>query len=616
MADYPKGFDELAVQRTGRSVKQMLDAFDLDPDKIEAFDRYNLARDVYDDAKVVSKLIVDPGIDSYQIPLLKRVVNLAASYIADSLTALQDWFVFDGGPPESGELREKRQRDTQKVLDMGEYEIAVRKIALNAVLYNRGTFRLRWRKVFSLENPGEPIYCLPIVEPWEPKAFVWYPLSAQHWSDARLIGGYLRISRRDIVARQKRGEYFDVPVPIVGTANTDTDAIGQTQTAFPDDESPRVFTGMVWLPPEGEEATGESMPAKDAPEYRCYRVTLIYDTAEILELAPYDLPIPEWFAPTPNPDTSRFFAKNSIATNALELAAIMNDNYTTQILSAIAAAKQTVYASNVAGDMATEPIGVGAFVSTSSDAKFWSPPVGARNGEALMIQSQEINRMADGVVRVSETGAGQAPRFNQTATATAAVLAGQLAGTKDYKLTMIGPMEDAVDLIQIQMRRHFPDVRRVHGEVLETKTANEWGPKFQVQANGRSPSNDPAALVAKIGQFIQLAQALGIQIAPDGTTIDGGKLFDLAGEGLDMPFDLAGIVVRPDEQQNANADPAGGPLGPDMPAAIAQLLQSGPYTGPVSVPHPALGGAPAPMPGGVGQAVGGAQPAAPSGNWG
>jgi len=368
-----------------------------------------------------------------------------------------------------------------------------------------------------------------------------------------------------------------------------------------------VFTGHVWMPATAD-GMDDEVGTEVADEYKCFRITVIKDTMSVLEFSPYDLPVPEWFAPCPNEDTSLFWPRNSIATRLLELQAIVNDNYTVQILGGISVAKRTVYASGVADqDMKTAVPGFGAVVTTRSPAKFWSAPGQFSGGGDLMLQAQELQKMADGQGRVSEVGAGQYSAGDKTATETSAVLAGQMAGVRDYKLTMVRPFEEAVQLLQILLQRHWKTVKKVHGDLLRTDSASEWGKKFTIQANGRAPANDPNALLAKVGQVIQLAQGLQVQLVPGGQYVEAGKLFEQALAALDLPFDTEGIVVNPNEQSlDGDQNGAGGAedalfeaarlLGdqfePAAPEGMAGLAQEHAL--------PAYGGTGAPVPGGNG----------------
>lgn len=592
----PKEFDSPEkMVRLGHIVTAMLDEYSMDPDRNTAFEKYELARDTYDDKVAPSKLEIDPGIETYQIPLLRRVVDVVSSYIAESMTALTPWFVLTGGEAEDETLKERRENDTQTLLDIGAYEAAVRQICYNAVLYNRGPFRVRYRVVESLDGSGEKLECLPVIEPWEPKSFVWYPTSAQHWMEARLIGGYCRMSVREIKRRQRKGEFLAEPVVPVGNVSEggdqSTETLGQTATAFPDDVSPQVFTGLVWLGMDdlagGEDPLEIVQDAEAELDYRCYRITMIKETSAIIELSPYDLPVPEWFAPSPNEDTSKFWATNSIASKVLELQAILNDNFTAQILGAVASAKMPVFASNMGGDMDTENSGVGQIYSTPSDARFWSPPVSYRSGDALMNQAHEVQRLADGAARVSEVGAGQYATRSTTATETSAVLAGQMSGVKDYRLTMSLPFQDAIQLVQVLVAKHYTHVAKAHGGLLKTEGKGDWTKKFVVTVNGKTPSNDPQALLQKVQAIIQLATALQVPIDPGQMTIEAAQLLRQLIDSLELPFDTAGIVQG--DEQSVDGDAAGGAGDLDSLAAEAQRLLAEQYgsaaeTDPVGLP--------------------------------
>jgi hypothetical protein len=150
---------------------------------------------------------------------------------------------------------------------------------------------------------------------------------------------------------------------------------------------------------------------------------------------------------------------------------------------------------------------------------------------------------------------------------------------------MCGPLEDAVELMQILVSRHFSAIAKVYGALLRTGAAADWKQKFAVHINGRSRSNDPRAMVEKIEQLLVVAQGMGVPVLQDGTVIDGGALFEQTVGALEFPFGLEGIVKRPeaplpgaggmDDGTGGDGNQPGGAVPGDLAGALEGLLASG-----------------------------------------
>lgn len=568
----PKGFeDPLKRQAAADKIADMINAFEGDAEKVRKFARYGLAKDVKDDKITMTSLEFIEDIEPYQIPLLRTLGETIVGDVAKAFTGTDPYYVYRKSVAGVDDvLRENREHDMQLALEADSFNEKIRDLADNSFTHAIAPFRARWEEIKKGEGwmgesemGNEYAFAGPTWELILPADIRLYPLNQKDPNKLRLTCHQIRPMVWEMREKQKAEDgYFDDIE--IGVSNHE----GEHSVPFEEDYVPDTFAGNVKLP----EGMDESKPL------RAYRFEMVRDTRQLLSLSEYDDFENDYFLPMLAKEPGVILPEHSVASKCLEPQTLYNDCYTAQVLGAVSSARPTVLGSGLAGDMDTMNVGMDRIVFFRGNPEFTVIPSQFRSGADLNQVAQDMARVAEGVTKTSQTGAGQLPDPDQTATATAGALQGEAESTMDYQERFLnGEIARAVRFNDYLIGKHFQSFKKCHGDRLKTTKASDWKPKYEVAPNGLGASNNPAVALAKIDKFLETCSTLGIQVRKDEMlALDAQQVISAVIQYLDLGIQLekAIIEVNPEDQAVPPVEDGaygGGAFGVD-PAVLEQAL--------------------------------------------
>lgn len=586
--------DDLVRDEAASYIVQLIDTARTDSTIQQKFKRYSVAQDVYDDKQILTKIEFDLDITPYQDPHFKTQVNGAARMVASTFNGSDPYYVFKGGT--DSDLRQKRERDTHMILEQDGYKDKIRESARLAAIWTRGTYRITneyrtrsetWENTDI--NDKNLDFCGPARETILPQDMVVYPLAQTDMQGFRFVGHRFDRPMYEIWQAQDNGDYIarsqvEFPDPAKTKApkkatgvtqakgkKQTVDLLGQhdqpTAALFEEDYSPNLYHLIIKIWP----GMNRNLPMK------AYRMVIAYDEQQILLISPYDYPIPEYFAPGFMYDPVMFWAENSIATSMFETQTIINDSITARLLSAYAAAKPILF---VSGAMLTEqqsfPMSLGQVYNIPGDPKFYSVSGANNPSKDLGILTQEERLSAEKVTGFSSIAQGAVPPPNTTATASAGALQGTSEEGEEKRANFFAEELRMVKFLQIMIRKNFKAIKKFYGDRMQTTSAKDWEPEFEIGVNSQGPNNNPMIVGPKLQTLYQSIRELDIPWAEDiargaspdeGLAVSKKTFFKLQVNSLDLPFNTEGLVVDTSEQPIAQNNPEPSPFGGQIPGA-------------------------------------------------
>lgn len=574
----PSGWTLDQIQEATSLVIRQIDAYNSDPLKVRRFDRYNFAQDIFDDNQVPSNLSIIEDVDPKNYPLLRTQVKGATRMVVSAFNGADPYYIFKGG--DDTDAREAREKDTQLALETDNYKAKLREIARLAAIKARGPYRIVWEErkkgqgwitpgieVTQVQD-GEYEFVGPRRETIAPEDFGIYPLSEFTINDTRSVWHRWSAPMYEIWEQQERGEWFSREMADSQPMHEQPNVAEE-----PEDYAPNIYTGIFRLPP----GMDRSKPLQ------AYRMILLHGQQLCLYMEPYDLPMPEYFAPGFEYDPLQFWPTHSLASSVIEMQAELNDVQFIRLMGAVASAIRTVLASGFVGESTTTALTLGKIMQFRGDPKFMvvdttNPPSGDLGNLA-----EQAREYAEAVSGFSQVAAGQLPEASQTATATGGALQGTADEGEEKRQNFLEEEIRAVQFVQILIRRNFKAFKMFHKKRLMTTKASDWDEQYTIGPNGQGPNNNPQATIDKLGQLVEILTKLGIPWLEDlemgaaqdiGIAISKKELVKALEQNFDFPMSMEKIVVDTSKLNisGVNGQPppvdfGAGPSGPFGPEA-------------------------------------------------
>ena len=595
----PSGWTEESMAEAADLIVRLTDTAWSDPTFTEKKSRYQLAQDVFDDKEILTNVNIVREMEPYGVPLLRRQVKGAVRLVVSAFNGANPYYIFRGNSAEPDtELREAREQDTQMMLETMGYKKCLRETGRLGALWARGPYTCDWEEKpkgngwldASQVKDGEMEYVGPTRTSILPKDLILYPLSQTELTEMRMVGYRTDLPMFEIWEKQDSGVYFDRETIEVEPHHDQDTAVHSEE-----DYAPDLLCVIVKLPPGMDRK-------KPLQAYRC---TVAKNQKAMVMMKPYDLPMPNIFAPGFELDPMEFWPSHSLASSMFELQAIVNDTVMARMLGGIAASKKLHYITGRIGEMVTHHFEIGDAIHLPGDAKVYPVDTGTPPDRSLSELSLEARQDAQGVTGFSEVAAGQLPDANQTATATGGALAGTAEEGEEKRQTFFDEELRFIQLIQIYAYRNFKALKKFYGDRLRTKSAKDWQVPFTIEPNGQGPSNNPELTITKLKALVELLASLGIPWLEDvesgaapniGLAISKTEFAKAVEQNLDLSMSTEKIlvdttnlaVVPPEPVPAAGFVPTGSPA--DIGGIPPELL--GALAG--GVPDPFMGVAPGP----------------------
>lgn len=584
----PKGWDTDSMAQAADLIVRMTESAWTDPTFIEKKTRYQLAQDIFDDKQILTNLELVREIEPYGVPLLRRQVKGVVRTTVSAFNGADPYYIAHGSAEEPNtDLREAREADTQLLMEALGYKKCLRESGRLGAIWARGPFVCEWEEKpkgggwidSSQVKDGEMEYVGPTRTTILPKDLILYPLSQPEIVEMRMIGYRTDMPMFEIWEKQDTGVYFDRETVQV-QPHHDQDTVAENE----EDYAPDLLCVIVKLPPGMDRS-------KPLVAYRC---TVAKNQKAMLLMKPYDLPMPNIFAPGFELDPMQVWPTHSIASSMFELQAIVNDTVLARMLAGVASSKRLVLMSGRLGEMVTHHFGLGDVVHVPGDPKVYPIDTGQPADGVLSDLNQEARSDAQGVTGFSEVAAGQLPEASQTATATGGALQGTADEGEEKRQTFFDEEIRFVQLIQIYAQRNFNALKKFYGKRLRTKSAKDWAVPLKFEPNGQGPSNNPELTITKLKAFAELLAGLGIPWLEDvesgaaeniGLAISKKEFAKAVEQNLDLSMSTEKILVNTENIPAVAPEPVpgdgafpiappdqflgGGQLPPELLGAIA-----------------------------------------------
>lgn len=561
----------------------------------QKFARYQMAQDVFDDYKILSKVDLKTDIAPYQVPLLRQMVKGVSRLVVSAFNGADPYYIVKGGDTDSLDVREAIQKDLQLILEADSYRDKIRETARTAAIWCRGPFRITWQKRMKGEGWASPTsanapdveFAGPARETILPQDLGMYPLSQIYLTEMRAIWHRFDRPMYEIWAAQDSGEYFSRDELEVKVADGDNVVTVQAQheqktaAEFEEDYAPNLYHMIVKLWPGMD---------KTKP-MRAYRVVIAYAQEDLLAISEYDEPTPEYFAPGFDLDPMEFWATNSVASSVFELQSIINDITTARIEAGVAATHKTIFVKNYTGEMTSFALDMGSVIPVQGNPDFFQVDTSNPPTKDLAMLSEEMRREMEGTAGFSQISAGQLPPANQTATASGIAANATSDEGEEKRQVFLAEEVRAVKFIQHLCAKHYEDLQAFYGDRLKTKSAEEWRFTFEIAPNGQGPENNPVMTLSRMDSLLKAAQVLKIPTLQDveknpslniGVAIDVAQMFKAMEQNVNLPMNTEKIIVDTSQlagfaQGSPLALPAPGETGAEgfPPELLAALAQAG-----------------------------------------
>jgi len=512
---------------------------------------------------------------------------------------------------EDTDLADRREKAVHKAWQDGGFEIQLRKVSTDATNVNKGFFKLTPRAATHgresgpgtasgmQRSPGAsqcPGVEISVIKPNDMSV---YPAVMGGCQEAVLVGNRLWKTIGSCKALIASGAYYKQAMePADGDPSAHDETGGKDRSGSIENISPDLDTrgAEIW-DCIVEYDLSEIEGAQDGPKgSKRYRATVAIATNELLALEAY----PEhfrykwYFEAFYIPDGENYWSGLSVARNLKSLQDAYNKLAAAFYTYALSAARPLVIGPPLSTGETYSQWEAGAYAETDEVANVWQSSV-TFQGQPLVVQMQQIERIADMVARVSQNTMGSIQGHTTTATTDSIVASGVAVGIEEYISNFSTPLplmaehtEDVLagmwDEVSPYYLRPAPDQDKpedggagVPGQVgpvgpvgqgggsgmnsgpamVPLLSFDELAVPCSWKCNGTSPSATPQARVQAAMQMAELAQdpAFGIDKYALGTVIS--KDSPLTGTGdIQIPKEeVQEMMAQQQQAEQAAANP-------------------------------------------------------------
>lgn len=457
------------------------------------------------------------GLVPVPYPFLQPRIDALTSQVCTVITKQTPYMLAQGIG--KGEKFQNKQRMVHEAWARARFDIQARKASTIAGNLNKAIFRITPKLDYSrpdayggqaaasrAESPGVSIEVI------HPKDFFMAPASIggieeSVWCAHRF---YQRVA--DIKRKCEEGSYYDVE-GVTGydspQDHDDTNALSRAgvdlSAAFQGDEADNVECRYGWIKLDlGEwvekETTGE----------RWYRVVWIVKTRTLLAVRLANASRPEYFDTGYIPEWALFWPASSVGRNLLGL-----HNYQSNLASVLYTGGMMSAMPPVFGPALGEKdrkFSPGDYTPTSDmegNGSPWSPTI-AFNGQPIVIQMQNNERIGDMVARVSQNAMGAAVQ-DSTATQQSIIAAGVAVGLEEYIANFSACLPRMAEYTAELLAQNYEDIvfAYLDSEGRPIAAKEELMLPCTWQPNGTSPQSTPGARIRDAQMLLQVAGMLG-----------------------------------------------------------------------------------------------------------
>ncbi len=460
-----------------------------------------------------------PDAEQYHVPLTQPKIDALTASVCGTITGA-DPYVIAKTHGQKQDRMEPLENDIHYLLEAARFDLQLRRAAVVSGCCGVSIMRVMFETYVQgfgashhehamtldeVENPladamGKIRYAGLAVDVIHPNDFAIFPSSCTLIQSAKALGHRFYRRVQEVMEFQAAGRYYD-DVDVKGGDSPDEHQSGRdtayakSHTAHSEEDIDQLVE--LWsllvrldLNEDGVEET--------------YEITYALSDQEILDIRPYLLSRPWYFDFRYHVEYGGFWPAGSVAQNLQGLQAVYNELHNLLIDGSYISAFPPIFydGSPLVANQA-ERYAPGDMIQTEGGMTPYSPT--ARfNGQYILPAIQQIERIADQTVRISQNGGGTQMRSGITATEVAQIAAAQQAGINEYVANMGLSVVQVAQFSAELYRMNFLVIKSLHLDALMLEDPPPATVRYEL--NGKSALNTAAVQITNAQMLMQFAQ--------------------------------------------------------------------------------------------------------------
>jgi hypothetical protein len=507
-------------------------------------------------------------LDPLTLPLTKPKIDRIINTVFSAVTSIKPWVQVLPEDDASAAVSEKVEAALQYLAEKAGFERWFWRWLYRTAITNIGIPQI----VFNPEKGIE--FRSP-----HPKDFVAYPAAFSDPNRAKLLGHKCPMTGREITAQIRAGLFYKDAEFQLGY-DPDSDLEGSHRDADmtasahaiegASEDIAEVWEVLVWESLKGGSVEIEGGAREIPDEEKRYVAVLDRGKQTLLALYEYGPSEPWYFDMRFDDEDDKFWPTSSVGHslqglqlsydaifNALFVGELMKIGPTTFIHGGQLGTKLKKY----------KPFEVIEVASAISVTQVQSTADTAGMSNLL----NKLEEVADRQSRISTIGTGEQFKSGTTATESAGLIEMQRQAEDQYTAFVSLCLQKMWRFLYELLVLHFDELKQICGEAIPIEGVWELdGAKLSFEVNGKSSTNSPNALLAKLDRVIQYAGLLnqssvdpntGMPVLdpmtgmPAPPAIDLPKVIRLAIQALSLPISTEQIMPEPQQGGQLATDP-------------------------------------------------------------
>lgn len=436
------------------------------------------------------------GRSAVHMPLIQPLADRLVHGLCTQIVGADPAVTFQAEDPAASEAAERRSADLEMLAQRSGWEQSLWdrfQLAFLCGVCPKRTTVQDGEFVHDVAHPGD-----------------WF-VSPPAWSDlSRSRFMAVRIERRlaEIEQAQEDRLYFD-DVDVDAPSQMDERNVGRAKTGYgksrgTDDDAEDPVVDLY-------EAVFRAKPSEDEPE-EWYVATFSEDCKAVLRCAPLTQEHSGWADARFHWEYGRYWPDGSLAQNLQGLQDLYDKMHTILVWGAAASAFPAVFAVGGFTEWQVKQYGPQDLIEIPGQVQI-TQLKNEFNPQSLLAVIQQIERLSNGVVRVSDAAMGQQESGDPTATEISQIAQSQQAAQSAYLSIVARGIEEEFAAMNELFVSRYDEFKRVHGDAIKTRPEDlDVSVRPELTAKGHTSS--PGVQMAVADRLYQMAQSAASILDP------------------------------------------------------------------------------------------------------